>query len=874
MDPGNTLVRAAWVIAVVGYPLALPATDCNGNGMEDIEEILRPVSAPNPPRWPAGESPGGIVSGDLDGDDDLDLVVSEFYRFIRVFRNRSGDFESIAELPVKSLGQDSLPGARSLRLADFDGDGDLDLAAAILHYSAGGLLTYENRGDGSFEESVLRQSFSNALYYLELLDIDNDGDMDAAASSFQGRALALFENAGGELAPRDVLDVGTSSLRSAADWNADGWTDLFLATYDPPARVSLLSNVQGSFSEPVTLREGGVWTLTANDMDGDGRPDLIVSSDTVLVFENLDGALSEPWASISAGPRALSIHVDDLDADGRRDMALILEKGLISIVQQDEPGTFSHAGSYFAGRLIRNDMTTADFDGDGLVDLISTVTSSGTVALLRGRADGTLAAPRVVKTANEEITGFIGFAELTGDGSPDLIYRKGTPGVNSPVAIIIEKNAGDGTFSLHAELEAHFSQSRFELLDVDLDGDLDGARSLRSSGKALGIHENLGGGTFGPAEWFETGGLPSSLHVGDFNEDGFPDVLMGIDFPVGISVALNAPNGAFRSPLLTSWVQTSFSPEVFLLTGDFDGDDHLDALVGPYVENPTMFYRGKGTGRFDPPVPRSTVVFSYVAAPADLDKDGDTDVAAAELDSTTGKYELLVFANDGAADFSLRDEIGIPEGPRSILIADLNGDAAPEALVPCHGAFDVIDDGAVAVMMNDGAGGFSEVAPWLAGYRPAFAALGDIDGDGSHDLVVGAEGEHNGPPGELLVLDDVSRPASGTDADGDLILDACQSPPFHRGDANGDGDQDISDPLCVLNVLFVGRCRLDCLEAADANNDGVVDCSDAITILNWQFLGSEPPATPGPDGACGVDPDLRGAPGFLDCERYSGCDGA
>jgi hypothetical protein len=368
----------------------------------------------------------------------------------------------------------------------------------------------------------------------------------------------------------------------------------------------------------------------------------------------------------------------------------------------------------------------------------------------------------------------------------------------------------------------------------------------------------------------------TSLHVGDYNDDGLPDVVMAMEFPAGISVVLNDANGAFRRPILTPWLQTSFSPPVYLLSGDFDGDTHLDVLVGPYVENPTMFYSGKGTGRFDNPVRRPSVGFSYVADAADLDKDGDMDVATAELDLTTGKYELRCFANDGAADFSLEQDIAIPDTPQSILIADLNGDAAPEALVPCLGVRvpHVVDDGAVAVLMNDGAGVFSEPELWLAGYRPFHAALTDIDADGSYDLVVAAEGENNGPPGELLVLDGVSRPALGADADGDLVLDECQSPPFHRGDANGDGDQDISDPLCLLNVLFVGRCRLDCLEAADANNDGIVDCSDAITILNWQFLGAEPPAAPGPEGECGVDPDLRGTPGFLDCERYVGCDAA
>ncbi len=66
---------------------------------------------------------------------------------------------------------------------------------------------------------------------------------------------------------------------------------------------------------------------------------------------------------------------------------------------------------------------------------------------------------------------------------------------------------------------------------------------------------------------------------------------------------------------------------------------------------------------------------------------------------------------------------------------------------------------------------------------------------------------------------------------------------FERGDANGDGQGDLSDAIFILNYLFKGSTPLGCEDAADANDDGIIDLSDPIYLLNFLFLGSgqEPP---------------------------------
>jgi hypothetical protein len=79
---------------------------------------------------------------------------------------------------------------------------------------------------------------------------------------------------------------------------------------------------------------------------------------------------------------------------------------------------------------------------------------------------------------------------------------------------------------------------------------------------------------------------------------------------------------------------------------------------------------------------------------------------------------------------------------------------------------------------------------------------------------------------------------------------------FVRGDTTGEGDVDLSDPIRILEFLFLSGEAPSCLDAADANDDGAVDLSDPIRILSSLFLGEGP--LPPPAGEPGPDPTADG----------------
>lgn len=88
---------------------------------------------------------------------------------------------------------------------------------------------------------------------------------------------------------------------------------------------------------------------------------------------------------------------------------------------------------------------------------------------------------------------------------------------------------------------------------------------------------------------------------------------------------------------------------------------------------------------------------------------------------------------------------------------------------------------------------------------------------------------------------------------------------FRRGDTNGDGERNLTDPILVLERLFRSGPELVCFDASDSNDDGKVDLADATYLLSHLFIGQRLP--PLPTRLCGVDPTEDS----LDCQGQPAC---
>jgi len=92
---------------------------------------------------------------------------------------------------------------------------------------------------------------------------------------------------------------------------------------------------------------------------------------------------------------------------------------------------------------------------------------------------------------------------------------------------------------------------------------------------------------------------------------------------------------------------------------------------------------------------------------------------------------------------------------------------------------------------------------------------------------------------------------------------------FHRGDADSNGQLQLTDAVRILNVLFLGIGVISCRDAADADDNGQIQLTDAVRVLNVLFLGIGTIPLPGPPpAACGPDPTDEDP---LDCGAYPAC---
>ncbi len=96
--------------------------------------------------------------------------------------------------------------------------------------------------------------------------------------------------------------------------------------------------------------------------------------------------------------------------------------------------------------------------------------------------------------------------------------------------------------------------------------------------------------------------------------------------------------------------------------------------------------------------------------------------------------------------------------------------------------------------------------------------------------------------------------------------------PFHRGDADSNGQLQLTDAVRILNVLFLGTGVITCPDAADVDDNGQLQLTDAVRILNVLFLGDGIIPAPGPTSEpCGDDPTPDVGDTDLGCAAYTNC---
>jgi hypothetical protein len=212
-----------------------------------------------PTTYPVGQEPRAVAFGDFDGDGDGDVAVTEHDdRSVRILINTNNNFASGAVLAVNPTVR-----PEGIDAADLDGDGDVDLAVATSDNDLGinTASIFVNNG-GTFSGPTAYALGGSSAGSIVAADFDCDGDMDIAAANEDSATMSLIANVGNATfgAAMQLPAGATPEAITATDLDGDGDADLATANRDSNS-VSVARND--------TCDDPGV----PGDLDGDGDVD-------------------------------------------------------------------------------------------------------------------------------------------------------------------------------------------------------------------------------------------------------------------------------------------------------------------------------------------------------------------------------------------------------------------------------------------------------------------------------------------------------------------------------------------------------------------------------------------------------------------------
>lgn len=329
-----------------------------------------------------------MATGDLNGDDFVDVVTANLASSVSVFLNSGDGTGTLSPATTYSLadGSSTADGSASPVLADFNGDGNIDIATANLYGDSVSILL--GRGDGTFAPAVTYPAPTPS--HMVAGDFNGDGVIDLAMLVGQGggdtntKSIALLLGAGdGSFkAPTTFkLTIPASSL-AAGDFNGDGLVDLATSTASNYDTASVLINRgDGTFRGAQRNHVGPApFAIASGDFNGDGLTDLVTAN-------SWDGTFS-----------------------------VLLNKG-------NPSGTFGKSGT-ISGVGGPMNISTADMNGDGYADIIAGNPWGNEIYVVLSNGDGTFATPTICNTTRGPL--FLTAADLNNDGKLDLVASNST----------------------------------------------------------------------------------------------------------------------------------------------------------------------------------------------------------------------------------------------------------------------------------------------------------------------------------------------------------------------------------------------------------------------------------------------------------------
>ena len=601
--------------------------------------------------------------------------------------------------------------------ADVDGDGRADVVMPDpLAGNSGSIAILSGQADGTLSDA---QYIPTATpYALAVGDVDGNGTVDLVPitdnSGSGSTTVSIMTGDGhGNFQPPVIQQTfpgiypGGATL---ADLDGDGKPDLVLFVQEPSGLtygVIWLKNTGGGFSAPTTLTTNSENFFLIADFNSDGKPDILYtvpgSATTTqsmhILMNQGNGKFSD---QVPGGINEIvgQVSVLDFNLDGIPDLVVEAQQGNQGILYSfagNGDGSFTQVASRSTPAVIR--LVTGDFDHDGFPDLASPFGSEPAgILYLFGDGHGNFVPQSVVGPAG----GYVAVGDFNGDGIPDVVV----PDLYNFVSLALGRT--DRNFP------AVLSLTPATVTDVST-GDINGdglpdifvGGNFFNSGIPGTVFLNQGNSSFQLAAYTD----PFSSWIADVSGKGVVDLLGG-----NYSLEIWPNNGTAS---FTPFPITIPQPTSDVVVADLDGDGHPDFISGcTEVGCPGQIFWGDGSYQFTP-VPLANLFAPYVIG--DFNGDGKLDIA-------TGAYTYL---NMGGRTFQqVPTTLSLGNGVLAV-VGDFNGDGKDDVAVNIPG------DSAISIYYSNGDGTFYQGTMIDPGQYPGALAVGDFNGDGRLDLAVG-----------------------------------------------------------------------------------------------------------------------------------------
>ena len=804
--------------ATATEPYEVSISDIDGDGKPDIAvtnnssnsvSVLRNISVSGTVSVAAkvdfttGINPQSLTTGDIDGDGKPDLVlVNNGSNTVSVLRNTSvSGTPSMAAKVDFSTGASSGPAA--VRIGDLDSDGKPDLVVANNNTNTVSVfMNTSTAGTISFAAKV-DLATGSLPYSVSIGDIDGDGKPDIAVTNFSGSSFSVLRNTStmGVISFAAKVDFTTGATTqpfgiSVADLDGDAKPDITVSIASSN-KVSVFRNtsVPGTISfaakldATVTSGLGSPYKVSSGDIDGDGKPDLViaisdaVSKVAVLKNTSTTGSISfAPKVELTTGAYTNFVSIGDIDGDGKPDIvANNSGSNTISILQQLSLQPVINSFSPLSGPV----GTSVTITGNGFSTTLSnnivyfgaakaTVTAATANSLTVTVPVGSTYEPVSVTTTVANLTAFsdkifnltfncggvvnvnsfetkvdfpggnapyfITAADIDADGKTDLAFTNNavsTASVLRNTASIGVVN--NGSMSAPTAFATGNEAADVQFADLDGDGKKDMIVTNYQSNsfsvyRNISVAGSLNAGSFAAKVDFATGNFSFGIAVNDVDKDGKPDiVVINAQTPYGVSVFKNtssAGNISFTAKVDFSLINQGF----YIKMRDLDGDSKPDIITSiPFPGRIQVLRNTSTTGiinasSFDLPVTLTTGSTARNLDVADFDGDGKLDIVAPNQgDNNFSVYRNL--STTGSLAFAARIDISCGTNPVSAKVSDIDGDGKPDVVI--------IGNSTAQVFKNTSSTGNISFAAGISFSVGAFATdatLVDIDGDGKTDI--------------------------------------------------------------------------------------------------------------------------------------------